>query len=128
MYTESYLETDLVNSYAWDTALVFIQEFSGDKKYSRQETGQATHTKTGNAILLDKTIDKKCNVFDMAGNCREWSTEWYNADYPATYRGGYCKSISAHDLSYTPAYRDNGSKILRSAVYSFRPLLYLLEI
>lgn len=128
MYTESYLETDLVNSYAWDTALVFIQEFSGDKKYSRQETGQAAHTKTGNAVLLDKTIDKRCNVFDMAGNCREWSTEWCNADYPATYRGGYCKSISAHDLSYTPAYRDNGSKILSSAVYSFRPLLYLLEI
>ena len=29
--------TDLINSYAWDTAIVYIQNFSGDTDYSRQD-------------------------------------------------------------------------------------------
>ena len=36
MYSDSNFTSDLINSYAWDTALVFIQEFSVDKDYSRQ--------------------------------------------------------------------------------------------
>ena len=36
MYSSSNFESDLINSYAWDTAIVFIQEFSGDTDYSRQ--------------------------------------------------------------------------------------------
>ena len=36
MYSSSNFESDLINSYAWDTAIVFIQTFSEDGNYSRQ--------------------------------------------------------------------------------------------
>ena len=36
MYNSIEFESDLINSYAWDTAIVFIQKFSGDANYSKQ--------------------------------------------------------------------------------------------
>lgn len=36
MYNSNNFESDLINGYAWDTALVFIQTFSGDNAYSTQ--------------------------------------------------------------------------------------------
>lgn len=37
MYNSKNYTSDLINSYAWDTAIVFIQECSGDKEYSMQK-------------------------------------------------------------------------------------------
>ena len=37
MYKDTSFTSDLVNSYAWDTAIVFIQTFSGDTDYSKQK-------------------------------------------------------------------------------------------
>ena len=44
-----YVESDLMNSYAWDTAIIFIQTFSGDIDYSKQNRIQTTIATTGNA-------------------------------------------------------------------------------
>ena len=89
MYSSSKFESDLINSYAWDTALVFIQTFSGDKDYSRQNSLQSTLTKCGEAT--DGTDnDIRCNIYDMAGNVREWTTETFSyPGYPCVGRGGY---------------------------------------
>ena len=71
--TQNY-ESDLVNSYAWDTAIVFIQEFSGDTDYSMQSRLQDTIAKTGEASDgISK--DVRCNIYDMAGNVVELTTE-----------------------------------------------------
>ena len=99
MYSSSNFESDLINSYAWDTAIVFIQTFSGDANYSRQ-VGQNTESslqKCGESILDsnyvddgDETQDVRCNIYDMAGNTREWTTETYSsASGPCVGRGGY---------------------------------------
>ena len=42
----SNFESDLINSYAWDTAIVFIQTFSGDPDYSQQNRLQSSRTTT----------------------------------------------------------------------------------
>ena len=47
MYASSNFESDLINSYAYDTAIIYIQTFSGDKDYSRQNRLQQSIIKCG---------------------------------------------------------------------------------
>ena len=82
MYIRDEFESDLVNSYAWDTATVFIQKFSGDTNYSRQPGKNTTRRleKCGESLLAnltngDEVLDRRCNIYDMAGNTWEISTE-----------------------------------------------------
>ena len=82
MYIRDEFESDLVNSYAWDTATVFIQKFSGDTNYSRQPGKNTTGRleKCGESLLAnvtngDEVIDRRCNIYDIAGNTWEISTE-----------------------------------------------------
>ena len=66
-----YVETNsyLTNSYAWDTAIVYIQECSNTNYYSMKTTKNTNLTNTG-------TIgDEQCKINDMAGNLGEWTTE-----------------------------------------------------
>ncbi len=81
MYQNKTFESDLMNSYAFDTAIVFIQTFGTDefsKKYSVQ-SGQDINNSiknTGMSQLYynDSKEDKQCNIYDLAGNCVEWLT------------------------------------------------------
>ena len=90
------ITSDLMNSYAWDTAIVYIQECGKDSNYSNQigkSTTPSDPSKTGEAILAEgngkNKNDVQCNIFDMAGNCREWTTETTSgSDDPCTYRAG----------------------------------------
>ena len=120
MYSSSNFESDLINSYAWDTAIVFIQEFSGDTDYSRQSRLQSSLAKCGEAT--DGTNnDVRCNIYDMAGNTREWSTETVpNTDFPCVPRGGlYDDSI------YYTRHRGSSYTTDSDSIYSARPTLYL---
>ena len=122
MYTSEYFESDLVNSYAWDTAIVFLQECDDrvDKAtpYSRQNslnTGSLAEKGTNGT----GTEDVICNVYDMASNCYEWSTETGSA-VPCVFRGGHYY----YSNLYT-SIRGSGNTSLSDSSTSFRPLLYL---
>ena len=81
-------ESDLVNSYAWDTAIVFIQEFSENSDYSKHNCLQTTLSKTGQATD-GSNQDIRCNIYDMAGNVYEWTTETSSkTSEPCNFRGG----------------------------------------
>ena len=136
MYTSgSGVESDLINSYAWDTAIVFIQE-CGTKENSSAYSIQSGQSKTstiattGTNLLkydINKTelstgiIDEQCNIYDMAGNVREWSTETtYDSNLPCAGRGGL--------YGYSDYYTGNRGFSNTSYPYSdvgFRPHLYL---
>ena len=64
--------TDLVNSYAWDTAIIYIQNFSGDADYSYQSSKNTSLSNTG------KNGDEMCKINDMSSNTLEWTTEYVN--------------------------------------------------
>ena len=117
MYDSSYGATsDLMNSYAWDTAIIFIQKYSGDSDYSKQTSLNATLANTG------ENGDEKCHIHDMASNCAEWTTETCSTtSQPCVYQGG--SSYSSGD-NYT-SYRGNGSTSNNGNYGSFRPILYL---
>ena len=122
MYTSSKFTSDLINSYAWDTAIVFIQEFSGDVDYARQIRLQSTLTNTGNATD-GMNCDVRCNIYDMAGNCSEWTTESYNFLTNACVIRGSDYSDSYGD--YYTCRRRTPSNIESTSIFSFRSLLYI---
>ncbi len=100
--------------------LVFIQEFSGDTDYSRQNRLQSSLAKCGEAT--DGTNnDIRCNIYDMAGNTQEWSTETSsNSPYYCVARGG-----NYNITDYYTSSHDNNRTNSNSEGTSFRPILYL---
>ena len=112
------VESDLVNSYAWDTAIVFIQEM-GNNNYANKADGNGTLKNTGT------TGDEVCNIHDMASNCREWSTEYStntNSSYAlrCVFRGG-----GYNNSSYYTAYRSYSVATIEGSHSSFRLALYV---
>lgn len=125
MYASSKFTSDLLNSYAWDTAIAFIQTFakeSNSATYSYQNGESSKLAETGTGILKSTgKVDKQCNLFDMAGNCLELTTETYSTSTGmCVLRGG----VFAHNSIHTES---RGYNNITSAFdsYSFRPILYL---
>ena len=119
MYNSNYVESDLINSYSWDTAIVFIQKYSGNANYANKASVNTSKLNTG------KAGDKVCNIYDMASNCWEWSTEHSaytvsSTSYPCVARGG-----GYSDRSYTPSVRHSGITSISATSYSFRSLFYV---
>ena len=113
--TNSEVNSYLCSSYAWDTAVNFIQNNSTAKNYATSIEGfngnwnpQAVKDPSGNVIKPAGTSQQLntglttqfCNIFDMGGNEAEFTTELnpgtsetvvlrggdYGNDYPAGYR------------------------------------------
>lgn len=127
MYANSYFESDLCNSYAWDTAIVFLQKFDNtilknQRKYAVQKTLNTEKfdvTGTNNENDLNK-IDVICNIYDMASNCLEWSTETKLESKYCTRRGG--------NIHYNYTFAGFRGYDWENTIFegnSFRPILYL---
>lgn len=116
--TNSEATSYLCSSYAWDTAVNFIQNNSTAKNYATSIEGfngnwnpQAVKDPSGNVIKPAGTSQQLntglttqfCNIFDMGGNEAEFTTElnpgtsetvvvrggYYYSDCPAGYRWDY---------------------------------------
>ena len=128
MYSDSNFESDLMNSYAWDTAIVFLQKFDNRanktslKPYSRQTSLNGSLASQGTNNLSDVSKqDVICNVYDMASNCYEWTTETSSgSNRPCSDRGGYY--VSSRDCTSS---RYGVSTSSSDDYISFRSLLYM---
>ncbi len=102
-YSESSsVKSDLVNSYVWNTAIVYIQE-AGTLNYANKTIAYDKMSNTGN--LAEGVKDEACKIHDMASNLAEWTTEYSshtldNWNYPCTGRGGNYSD----DTTYTSFY------------------------
>ena len=117
------VESDLTNSYAWDTAIVFIQSMNE----ANSNYANAGKDQTGNSSLMNtgETGDEVCNIFDMAANVGEWTTEYstYTSSstaYPCTYRGGYYRNSN-----FYTAYRNFNDATNSNDNVGFRVALYI---
>ena len=127
MYANSRFESDLCNSYAWDSAIVFLQKFDNtilknQRKYAVQKTLNTEKfdvTGTNNETDLKK-IDVICNIYDMASNCLEWSTETRLEAKYCTRRGGNIH----YDYTFAGFRGYNGENSIFEGD-GFRPILYL---
>ena len=121
MYNSNKFTSDLMNSYAWDTATLFLQT-CGEEKYSiKTSVNKSLASRGTNSSDYAGTRDDVCNVYDMASNVNEWTTETSNySDYPCVNRGGrYYNSYgytSYRNYSYTSGSGD---------YIGFRPLLFV---
>ena len=117
--------SDLVNSYAWDTAIIFIQTYSTGEDAS----SYASQNKSTSFAKTGKNNDKYCNIWDMSGNAYEWTTEYstysFNSNvYPCVSRGGYYVTDGGGARNYT-SYRGDDGTTLSISRYSLRSLLYV---
>ena len=107
---------DLINSYAWDTAIVYMKKMKGNS-YAIKSDGNGTIRNTG------ETGDEVCKIFDMSGNLFEWTTEFFadEEEYtPCVTRGGIF-----YDSSLTINSRMNWEVRFNDIIYGFRPILYV---
>ena len=115
MYTNNNFTSDLMNSYAWDTAITFIQKCTDKTNYANQNSLNTSLSQTGT------TNDNPCNIFDMASNVLEWTTETSSlSGYPSVFRGGDCESSG-----FCTSGRNYNATSLSINDLGFRPLLYL---
>ena len=116
MYDEQQpFTSDLMNSYAWDTAITFIQNCTDKTNYANQPSLNKSLSQTGT------TNDNPCNIFDMASNVYEWTTETSSgSDDPCVDRGG--------DYLFgntSTSFRGNHETSTSYDDIGFRPLLYV---
>lgn len=126
-YSEEYgVESDLVNSLAWDTALTFIQKYSENTNYS---VGKLGNIGTKTAKLTGETEDTACNIYDLSGNYSEWTTETsietvientIEIEKPCTARGGNYESEENVASSYITKGAEEVSELI-----AFRTILYV---
>ena len=117
--------SDLINSYAWDTAIVFIQTYSGKTDYASHNESKTTKAFTATG----KNNDKYCNIWDMSGNAYEWTTEYSTRSsgsyfYPCVIRGGCYGSVSGIAGDYT-SNRFRNETTDHNSLRGLRPLLYV---
>ena len=134
--TNSEVNSYLCSSYAWDTAVNFIQNNSTAKNYATSIEGfngnwnpQAVKDPSGNVIKPAGTSQQLntglttqfCNIFDMGGNEAEFTTELNpGTSETVVLRGGH------YDRNDCPAgYRWDFSSGYASITYGFRATLFL---
>ena len=136
---------------AWDSMLDFIKDrshnvtsstswgnYSDSDTYKvyrgslySNSTWSAVDTTNGSDVTKDTSIllttgaterNSSKNIYDVAGNCWEWTTEAFGTSIRVL-RGGSCSDSGSGDPASN---RANGSPTLSyNGIISFRPLLYV---
>ena len=110
------VKTKLVSSYAWDTAIAFIQKTVSNYGSSSNQgnyidttftytdiTGASQTKENGDKTLIPTgQTTGVCNIYDMGGNVYEWTTESCSYVYsPYANRGGsYVNNFAVYPAGY----------------------------
>ena len=134
--TNSEVNSYLCSSYAWDTAVNFIQNNSTAKNYATSIEGfngnwnpQAVKDPSGNVIKPAGTSQQLntglttqfCNIFDMGGNEAEFTTELN----PGTSETVVLRGGNYVDFDYPAGYRWDFSSGDADVYLGFRATLFL---
>ena len=123
MYSgNSYITSELISSYAWDTALNFICQTNSagyvlattnSKNYGNINTNKIKRTG-------EYTADEYSNIYDIIGNCIEWTTEC-NGDSTSS----VCVYRCSYYSDYGSAARRNFNNNVSNDITTFRVQLYI---
>ena len=112
MYSgNSYVVSELISSYAWDTALNFICQ-TNSEGYRLATTTSSSYGNIGTGNRQNTgayAADNYSNIHDLLGNCYEWTTEYSSySGNPCVYRGGiylnsddYAAGRGSHGATYS---------------------------
>lgn len=118
----------LCSSYAWDTALNFINLKEEHKGWITSGTGGNYKQEVGGTGKISKTgYHSINNIYDMAGNVYEWTTEeYYGNDTVASDRGGYYASELVNGKLASPAtLRSYNDRTYRAISNGFRVTVFI---
>ena len=86
-----FVKSELISSYAWDTALNFICQ-NNNEGYLLATTNDSVYGNIGTnkeELTGEYEADDYCNIHDLLGNCFEWTTEYFDgSDIHLVSRGG----------------------------------------
>lgn len=105
----------LMNSYAFDTVLLFIQ-----KQNSAYSIEQSKNAMEDGLLKTGESGDVVCNIYDLASNCYEWTTEIKN-NSRCVRRGD---AYSSNEFCCTSTRQEEGNTTQNESI-SFRTILYL---
>ena len=126
-----FVTSELISSYAWDTALNFICQTNEEGYLLATTTDDAYgninkgYSNTNRTQTGEYSADNYSNINDLLGNCSEKTTEYssytsYGHSYPCVGRGSSYSSSNNF-----AARRGSGDPTGRSATGSFRIQLYV---
>lgn len=94
--------SELISSYAWDTALNFICQ-TNSAGYTLATTTSSSYGNIGTGSRKNTGVDTNdnySNIHDLLGNCLEWTTEYSsNGINSCVTRGGSYSSSSSYAAS-----------------------------
>ena len=119
-----YVVSELISSYAWDTALNFICQTNNegytlattyDRAYGNFAPGEFQNTGA-------YVADNYSNICDLLGNCSEWTTEYstcidnaFDYEYPCIFRGNNCHN---YDIGVGTRHYNSMSRIYATTSFS----------
>ena len=116
--------SELISSYAWDTALNFICQ-TNSAGYTLATTTSSSYGNIGTGSRKNTGVDTNddySKIHDLLGNCKEWTTECTSVSGgPCVARGGYYNSSRNSYAAFRNYYTTSAS----GDVYSFRSQLYV---
>ena len=120
------IKSKLVNSYAWDTALKFIEVVEGKNVDTDSSEWGNYNSSLANTGATSKAV--ACNIYDLAGNIFEWTTEnikigegTEDETSIAVIRGG---GYGGDGADFPAGYRNGADPSITIDYIGFRPLLY----
>lgn len=122
-YDTNKVYTKLVSSYAWDTAISFIQKTVNDYATNSTQGNYEDHkfSEEKGPINTGKT-EAVCNIYDMGGNISEYTTEECSREiWPCVERGGSSWNPSSYHSAGWRNYLNN----IAAPSRTFRVTLYI---
>ena len=122
MINNEYVQTGLLTGKAWDTTCHWIEDSLSSINASASLKDSRYY---GNYSGIKSTAGfnenwKTKNIYDLAGNVWEWTSEAYNS-YFITRGGSYLGDGSGYPVSY----RNNNNASNTDGSFGFRPRLYI---
>lgn len=129
MYTSDSFTSNLTSSYAWDTALKFLEQTGNESYLTDSSQGNYYNTQyggktqeIGSALIETGETQAVNHLYDMGGNVYEWTTERYsNGEATKVSRGGFYGFTSTDE----PVIGRFSSSNTRDQAVGFRVALFL---
>ena len=132
MYTSSNYTSNLTSSYAWDTAIKFLEKTGNTEYLTNSTQGNYYNTKHGgktqenaNVLLTAGETESVNNIYDLGGNVYEWTTEEYsNNEAYKVARGGFFGFLSTDE----PVIGRLSSSNTADSAIGFRVALFIGQV